>query len=355
MTSNKIIIIGAGLTGLTLSFLLKKKGLSSTILEARDRVGGRIHTKHNEGMAPIEMGATWFGRNHIKLQALLKEVDIGTFQQDLGGKAIYEPISTSPPQLVQLPPNEDPSFRIQGGTSAVIKKLTEALDDNQLLTGQIVNSIEQEGQKFKIGTNSATFKADILISTLPPFLLSQSIKFEPNLPANLLDIAENTHTWMGESIKIGLTYEQPFWRKEDSSGTIFSNVGPIPEMYDHSNHEDSLYALKGFLNGAYSATTKEQRIETVLNQLEKYYGSHARNYLTYEEVIWRDEPFTFSEYKSDLLPHQNNGDSIFTNQPYSSNFFTAGSETSPTFPGYMEGAVHSALVTSESIAKLLVF
>lgn len=39
---------------------------------------------------------------------------------------------------------------------------------------------------------------------------------------------------MGESIKVGLTYATPFWR-EKSSETIFSNVGPIPEMYDYSN------------------------------------------------------------------------------------------------------------------------
>ena len=34
---------------------------------------------------------------------------------------------------------------------------------------------------------------------------------------------------MGESIKVGLTYATPFWR-EKSSETIFSNVGPIPEI-----------------------------------------------------------------------------------------------------------------------------
>ena len=39
---------------------------------------------------------------------------------------------------------------------------------------------------------------------------------------------------MGESIKVGLTYATPLER-EKSSETIFSNVGPIPEMYDHSN------------------------------------------------------------------------------------------------------------------------
>ena len=72
---------------------------------------------------------------------------------------------------------------------------------------------------------------------------------------------------MGESIKVGLTYAQPFWRSKNSSGTIVSNVGPIPEMYDHSNYEDSLFALKGFLNGVFHAATKEERKNLILNTL----------------------------------------------------------------------------------------
>jgi monoamine oxidase len=37
-----IVIIGAGLTGLTIAYLLKKQGIAATIIEARDRLGGRF-------------------------------------------------------------------------------------------------------------------------------------------------------------------------------------------------------------------------------------------------------------------------------------------------------------------------
>jgi protoporphyrinogen oxidase len=117
-----ILILGAGLAGLTLAWRLKQHNIDATILEARDRIGGRIHTLYPEGQAPQEMGATWLGRKHTALVRLLQELGLSTFQQELSDRAIYEPISTSPPQLVQLPPNNDPSYRIAGGTAQLIQR-----------------------------------------------------------------------------------------------------------------------------------------------------------------------------------------------------------------------------------------
>jgi monoamine oxidase len=62
-----ILIIGAGLTGLTIAYLLRQQNIAVTIVEGRERVGGRIYTKYNETLAPQEMGATWFGKNHTAL------------------------------------------------------------------------------------------------------------------------------------------------------------------------------------------------------------------------------------------------------------------------------------------------
>ena len=123
LSDKKVIIIGAGLAGLTAAFFLKKEGISATVLEARPRVGGRIHTIYKENEAPIEHGATWLGKKHSHLMLLLKELKIDAFIQHLGKFAVYEPSSLSHPQVVQLPPNNDPSYRIKGGTSSVINTL----------------------------------------------------------------------------------------------------------------------------------------------------------------------------------------------------------------------------------------
>jgi monoamine oxidase len=54
-----VIIIGGGLSGLTLAFLLKQQGIRAKILESRTQLGGRIFTSKADDMAPIELGATW--------------------------------------------------------------------------------------------------------------------------------------------------------------------------------------------------------------------------------------------------------------------------------------------------------
>jgi monoamine oxidase len=59
--SYDVIVIGAGAAGLAAAARLAEGGRSVLVLEARDRVGGRIHTRYEPGLtAPIELGAEFF-------------------------------------------------------------------------------------------------------------------------------------------------------------------------------------------------------------------------------------------------------------------------------------------------------
>lgn len=95
---SEVLIIGAGLTGLLLAYRLKKDGKSVKIIEARNRVGGRIHTLKSAKETPIEMGATWLSLQHQELLRLLKELELPVFEQYMQGIALFEPLSTAPPQ-----------------------------------------------------------------------------------------------------------------------------------------------------------------------------------------------------------------------------------------------------------------
>jgi len=349
MSSSPVIIIGAGLSGLTTAYRLQQANIPFIILEARDRLGGRILTVRNETGTPIEMGATWLGKKHAAVNALLKELGVGISEQIMGEQAIYEALSTSPPQRVQLPPNNDPSYRIVGTSTAVIEALVGQLPAASIHLQQVVQSIEKTGDGLLVHTQDATFTGSALVSTLPPRLLMQTVECIPAWPEDLRAIANQTHTWMGESIKVGFTYPAPFWRAKGLSGTLFSNVGPVGEMYDHSDDARGYYALKGFLNGAYHPLTKAERCELVLQQLRKYYGEQADQYTTYEEGVWRHEPYTFTDYDQSLLPHQNNGHPIFRQPLFGGRFFIGGAETASTFPGYMDGAVRRG----EEIARAI--
>lgn len=346
-----IVIIGAGLTGLTLAYLLRRNDQKVIIVEARNRIGGRIHTRGIESNQPIEMGATWLGNQHLKLKELLAELGLSTFDQAIGDAAIYEAISTSPPYLANLPSNPEPTMRIQGGTAQILKALVDHLNSEDILLNEVVSSINESSEGITIQSTNYSILANTIVSTLPPNLLVSSIACQPQLPKNLIDTAKSTHTWMGESIKISLTYAQPFWRDKGLSGTIMSNVGPISEMYDHSNYEDSFYALKGFFSGNYYSVSKDERLAMVIRQLNKYYGSKAENYLQYQEVVWRNEPYTFTPYNSHVLPHQNNGNTLYQNTYMNGKLIIGGTETSPSYPGYMEGAVCSALDISQRLME----
>ena len=351
MQKNKpdILIIGGGLSALSIAYFLKDYDIK--IIEARERLGGRIFTQYDKGEAPVEKGATWFGQNHTELTKLLNELKIGVFEQTFGPRAIYEPISTSPAQLVALPPNSEPSFRIRGGSSVLINELAKYIKEDQINTDEIVTQIEEEEKGLIVHTNKNSYKADIVISTLPPNLFASTIQVSSGLPTSFLTIAQQTHTWMGESIKIALRFKSPFWRTEHSSATLFSNVGPVTELYDHSNYEDNSFALKGFLNRSYFPLSKEQRLDLVLKQLGKYYGEAIKDFSGYKELVWRTEPFTFAEYSQHVLPHQNNGHTVYQQTYLNDKLYLAGAETASEFSGYMEGAIRRAKEISEQITK----
>lgn len=348
----QIIILGAGLSGLTTAYQLKKAGLNSTILEARDRVGGRIHSIPNNTNAPLEMGATWLGKKHTSLNQLLQELNLESYKQVMGDHAIYEPFSLSPPQLVALPKSSDESHKVKGGSGNIINTLLNKLDKGQVKLNHHVFTINFKEDQFEIVSNKRTIKADYIVSTLPPNLLVSTILMQPNLPKQLIEVAQQTHTWMADSIKIGLVFKTPFWKAKDSSGTIMSNVGPIPEMYDHSDEAAGFYSLIGFFSGNFFSIKKEERKKMVLQQLRKYYGEKVEELVDYQEVVWRNEGFTFVDYANHVLPHQNNGNPIFANPVFDGKFIFAGAETARSFPGYMDGAVESGIRASQQIISI---
>jgi monoamine oxidase len=74
-----VCVVGAGLAGLTAARRLTQAGQSVVVLEARDRVGGRVWTRHSASGVPFDMGGCFIGPAHDRMHALAKEMGVATF------------------------------------------------------------------------------------------------------------------------------------------------------------------------------------------------------------------------------------------------------------------------------------
>jgi monoamine oxidase len=347
-SDTRVIIIGAGLTGLLLAYRLKNAGISFRVLEARNRVGGRIHTVLGAGATPVEMGATWFHYQHRHLFHLLNELKVPYYPQFMEGKAFFQATDRSPIESF-LMPEQHPSYRISGGTAHLIEKLMIRMDDNDLVLGSPVTSILYSGGKMIVKALS-TYTCETVVLTVPPRLWKESISFDPGLSDTLLETAGKTQTWMEDSVKAAVTYDHPFWRENKMSGTLFSNAGPVTEFYDHCDEKAEKFALCGFLHPSCKTLEPSERKQMIVSQLGNTFGEKAALFEDYLELDWSEENYTSASIRIPLLPHQNNGNMAYQHSRFDGRLFFGGTETSPHHGGYMEGAVYSA---SQILAKLL--
>jgi monoamine oxidase len=83
-----VCIVGAGLAGLTAARRLREAGQTVVVLEARDRVGGRLWTRTATDGVPIDMGACFIGPDHERMHALTKEMGVAVFPTHVNGDNI---------------------------------------------------------------------------------------------------------------------------------------------------------------------------------------------------------------------------------------------------------------------------
>lgn len=353
LNMEEVIIVGAGLSGLSTAYQLKKRGVKIKVLEGQNRMGGRIETIFGKLNTPMEMGATWFSKEHENLTELISELNIEHFEQHTEGFSLFETMSFEPPQKYFIPANSHSAYRIKGGTWSIIDELSRHIGlENIVLNTEIVGIIE-EGNKLRIiDSQNNNFYCKYLIISVPPQLVANSIKFTPQLPHVINQVLQKTQTWMSGSVKFSIEYKCAFWKEKGFSGSIYSQSGLATEIYDHSNYENSKFALKGFLNSSAYHYSSEQRKEKVVSQLKHYFGDEAVLFESYQDKIW-DDKFIQSKEAPFLPPHFNNGHAIFKDSYLNGKLFFTGTETDNTFGGYMEGAIRASNYISEKVLKII--
>lgn len=85
-----VIVVGAGVAGLTVARGLNEAGVQVTLLEARDRIGGRVHTAALDGL-PVDLGAAWLhGIEENPVADLMDAAGLGMTRDRLAWSHVYD-------------------------------------------------------------------------------------------------------------------------------------------------------------------------------------------------------------------------------------------------------------------------
>ena len=359
-----VAILGGGLAGLYSARLLHTADIGFQLLEARNRLGGRILSADEAGRASedgFDLGPSWFWpAMQPAMAALVEELGLAAFAQNIQGDIIFERMSRETPQRYRGLEQEPQSMRLVGGTATLVRALAADLPKERLQLGSKTTCVTLGETGVTLTTSRADGSEDSLtarqvIAALPPRLLEASVLFRPAIEPATARRWHETPTWMAPHAKFFALYDRPFWREAGLSGTAQSMVGPLAEIHDATTASGSA-ALFGFLGvGADQRTSlgEEALAHACINQLARLFGVEA---LTPRATIFKDwaaDPLTATNDDRSAGGHPLPYGGPWVTGAWQKRLSLAGSETSATEPGYLAGAAAAAQrAVAETLQRL---
>jgi monoamine oxidase len=242
--------------------------------------------------------------------------------------------------------------RILGGSVQVSQAMARDLGDRVRL-GSPVSAIAQDGDGVRVTVrDGTTYSGSRVVVTLPPTLAGR-LDYAPLLPAWRDQLTQKLPA--GAVMKTFAAYPTPFWREEGLNGQVASDEGPVKVTFDVSPPDGSVGVMMGFLEGdaarELARRTPTERRQAVLDCFVRYFGPRAAAPVEYAERDWTAEEFTRGCYGAHFAP------GVWTSYGHAlrtpvGRIHWAGTECSPVWNGYMEGAVRSGEAVAEEVARL---
>ena len=312
-----IAIIGAGISGLALATALRSDGQDVTLLEARDRAGGRVLSERG-----YDLGPAWIWPHNHRMLTLAPRLGLGVFPQHSTGCLVFEDAEGVVRRDLDFATMAG-ALRIDGGLARMTDALAQTLG-HSLRLGKTVRRITETSDAVVVTGDEFELRANRAVLALPPRLAAGLGVDVPDVP-----------TWMAGHAKFLATYDTPFWRDAGLNGDAVSHRGPLAEIHDASPQDAREGALFGF---AVPGAAQPGFRDAALKQLVHMFGPDAATPRNVIVKDWSTDPATATP--ADRVPPTHHP--TYRPIPPTARLVFAGSETAPTDSGFLEGALEAA-------------
>ncbi len=363
----QVLIVGGGLSGLHTAYQLSQQGIEFILLEARDRLGGRIHSRHwkqehyDAKVPAFDLGPAWFWPGQTHMESLVQELGLvgSVFYQQESGDAIYENDQGVIQRGIQGISMAG-SYRLQGGNALLIDALSRQLSDQSIMLGAKLEQLSYNDNSVQgtvlINGKRQHIDSEQVVIAAPPRVALSHINFLPALSESRIEVLNNVKTWMAGHAKLLAFYDKPFWLEQGYSGDCISQYGPMHEIHDASPKESGPYALFGFM-GVPAAHRDDQASlkSAAIQQLTRLFGDAASSPLGIYLKDWAKDDLTATELDQEMMMvHPSNHIGQLSEPGWDHRLIWSGSETADNgsrFNGYLEGALEASHRTVRLLMK----
>ncbi|KAA0017028.1 flavin monoamine oxidase family protein [Antrihabitans cavernicola] len=241
--------------------------------------------------------------------------------------------------------------RLVGGSQGLVHRLAENIEE-QIFLGAVVRRIEQFRDRVRLtGPGFDAVGRRVVITV--PVPLAARIEYLPALPGYRDQLTQRLPA--GSVIKYLSVYDEPFWRKEELSGTALSHVGPVQAVMDGSPPDGSPGVLTAFVTGPNARKLARlpgaARRDAVVGALTRIFGPRAGRPFELFEKDWMAEEYTRGCYHGCTPPGLLTEYGAALRNPIG-RIHWAGSETVPIEYGSMSGAIDSGRRVATEILDL---
>ena len=230
--------------------------------------------------------------------------------------------------------------RIIGGADLPARKIAEEIRSDIRLSHP-VRSVHALEKGLQVAGDGFSFSTSKLVLAMPPAMIN-GIRINASIPSGKYQLWQRMP--MGAVWKCYAVYPTPFWRSRGLNGIVASQEGHTRLVFDNSPADGSRGILMGFVLADkardFSKLDEEERKKSILTSFARYFGKEASAPMHYTDQSWTEEEWSRGCYTGVMGPHTMTSLGEQLRVPVGDIHF-AGTETSPVWNGYMEGAILS--------------